>query len=231
MGAKPRLFGGWQAPGRSVHWEPSRRQTGCTTGQNLGTRHRRRQPFPHLAGCGSRTSRGHFGGPFAMGVGYGGRPAHKRLACRACQHACADLGQNRPVVSILARSRHVCRTPPRPSTSTASSSGEGRKTQDVFNPANQQVIGTLPHASRADLDLGPRSPPEGLRDLDARARPRPLRPSRARWLHSRCERAEDHRAQHHPRPGPAPGRSPRRGAAAPNTPSGTPRKPAASMAA
>lgn len=32
-------------------------------------------------------------------------------------------------------------------------SGEGRKTQDVFNPANQQVIGQLPHASRADLDL------------------------------------------------------------------------------
>lgn len=32
-------------------------------------------------------------------------------------------------------------------------SGEGRKTQDVFNPANQQVIGQLPHASKADLDL------------------------------------------------------------------------------
>ncbi|MET0350405.1 MAG: aldehyde dehydrogenase family protein, partial [Rhizobacter sp.] len=31
--------------------------------------------------------------------------------------------------------------------------GEGRKTQDVFNPANQQVIGQLPHASKADLDL------------------------------------------------------------------------------
>jgi len=32
-------------------------------------------------------------------------------------------------------------------------SGDGRKTQDVFNPANQQVIGQLPHASKADLDL------------------------------------------------------------------------------
>ena len=31
--------------------------------------------------------------------------------------------------------------------------GKGRKTQDVFNPANQQVIGQLPHASKADLDL------------------------------------------------------------------------------
>ena len=30
-------------------------------------------------------------------------------------------------------------------------SGEGRKTQDVFNPANQQVIGQLPHASKAGI--------------------------------------------------------------------------------
>lgn len=32
-------------------------------------------------------------------------------------------------------------------------SGEDRKTQDVFNPATQEVIGSLPHASKADLDL------------------------------------------------------------------------------
>ncbi|MGE5865795.1 MAG: aldehyde dehydrogenase family protein, partial [Rhizobacter sp.] len=32
-------------------------------------------------------------------------------------------------------------------------SGEDRKTQDVFNPATQEVIGRLPHASKADLDL------------------------------------------------------------------------------
>jgi succinate-semialdehyde dehydrogenase/glutarate-semialdehyde dehydrogenase len=32
-------------------------------------------------------------------------------------------------------------------------SGEGRKAQDVFNPATGQLIGSLPHASTADLDL------------------------------------------------------------------------------
>jgi succinate-semialdehyde dehydrogenase / glutarate-semialdehyde dehydrogenase len=31
--------------------------------------------------------------------------------------------------------------------------GGGRKEQDIINPANDQVIGKLPHASRADLDL------------------------------------------------------------------------------
>lgn len=31
-------------------------------------------------------------------------------------------------------------------------SGEGRKEQDVFNPASGEVIGKLPHATRADLD-------------------------------------------------------------------------------
>ncbi|GMV47088.1 MAG: NAD-dependent succinate-semialdehyde dehydrogenase [Pseudomonadota bacterium] len=30
--------------------------------------------------------------------------------------------------------------------------GEGRKEQDVFNPASGEVIGKLPHATRADLD-------------------------------------------------------------------------------
>ncbi len=32
-------------------------------------------------------------------------------------------------------------------------SGDGRKTQEVFNPATQEVIGTLPHATEADLDM------------------------------------------------------------------------------
>ena len=32
-------------------------------------------------------------------------------------------------------------------------SGEGRKTQDVINPATQDVLGQLPHASNADLDM------------------------------------------------------------------------------
>ena len=32
-------------------------------------------------------------------------------------------------------------------------SGEGRKTQDVINPATQEVLGQLPHASNADLDM------------------------------------------------------------------------------
>ncbi|NYT25235.1 NAD-dependent succinate-semialdehyde dehydrogenase [Alcaligenaceae bacterium] len=31
-------------------------------------------------------------------------------------------------------------------------SGEGRKTQDIVNPATHEVLGQLPHASRADLD-------------------------------------------------------------------------------
>lgn len=31
-------------------------------------------------------------------------------------------------------------------------SGEGRKTQDVINPATHEVLGQLPHASQADLD-------------------------------------------------------------------------------
>jgi succinate-semialdehyde dehydrogenase/glutarate-semialdehyde dehydrogenase len=31
--------------------------------------------------------------------------------------------------------------------------GEGRKEQDVYNPATDEVIGKLPHASKADLDL------------------------------------------------------------------------------
>lgn len=31
-------------------------------------------------------------------------------------------------------------------------SGEGRKTQDVVNPANHEVLGKLPHATQADLD-------------------------------------------------------------------------------
>lgn len=31
-------------------------------------------------------------------------------------------------------------------------SGEGRKTQDILNPATHEVIGQLPHASQADLD-------------------------------------------------------------------------------
>ena len=30
--------------------------------------------------------------------------------------------------------------------------GEGRKEQDVVNPATDEVIGKLPHASKADLD-------------------------------------------------------------------------------
>ena len=32
-------------------------------------------------------------------------------------------------------------------------SGEGRKLQDVINPATQEVLGQLPHASNADLDM------------------------------------------------------------------------------
>src|SRR5688572_1564377 len=32
-------------------------------------------------------------------------------------------------------------------------SGSGRKEQDVLNPATNQVIGKLPHASTEDLDL------------------------------------------------------------------------------
>ena len=32
-------------------------------------------------------------------------------------------------------------------------SGEGRKMQDVINPATQEVLGQLPHASNADLDM------------------------------------------------------------------------------
>ena len=31
--------------------------------------------------------------------------------------------------------------------------GGGRKVQDVFNPATDEVIGKLPHAGQADLDL------------------------------------------------------------------------------
>src|SRR5690606_7353090 len=31
-------------------------------------------------------------------------------------------------------------------------SGEGRKTQDVINPATHEVLGHLPHATQADLD-------------------------------------------------------------------------------
>src|SRR5438270_13431013 len=31
--------------------------------------------------------------------------------------------------------------------------GEGRKEQDVFNPATDEVVGKLPHATKADLDL------------------------------------------------------------------------------
>ena len=31
--------------------------------------------------------------------------------------------------------------------------GEGRKEQDVYNPATDEVVGKLPHASKADLDL------------------------------------------------------------------------------
>ena len=31
--------------------------------------------------------------------------------------------------------------------------GDGRREQDVFNPATDEVIGKLPHASKADLDL------------------------------------------------------------------------------
>ena len=31
-------------------------------------------------------------------------------------------------------------------------SGEGRVTQPVINPATEEIIGELPHASRADLD-------------------------------------------------------------------------------
>ena len=30
--------------------------------------------------------------------------------------------------------------------------GEGRKTQDIYNPATDEKIGTLPHARPADLD-------------------------------------------------------------------------------
>src|SRR5690606_37182476 len=30
--------------------------------------------------------------------------------------------------------------------------GEGRKTEDIINPANHEVLGKLPHASQADLD-------------------------------------------------------------------------------
>ena len=30
--------------------------------------------------------------------------------------------------------------------------GDGRRTSDVVNPATDEVIGTLPHASKADLD-------------------------------------------------------------------------------
>ena len=32
-------------------------------------------------------------------------------------------------------------------------SGEGRRTQEVINPATQEVLGQLPHASSADLDM------------------------------------------------------------------------------
>lgn len=32
-------------------------------------------------------------------------------------------------------------------------SGDGRQTQDIINPATQEVIGSLPHASQGDLDL------------------------------------------------------------------------------
>ncbi len=35
--------------------------------------------------------------------------------------------------------------------------GDGRKTQNVINPATQEVLGLLPHASEADLDLALRS--------------------------------------------------------------------------
>ncbi|MBH2043125.1 MAG: aldehyde dehydrogenase family protein [Comamonadaceae bacterium] len=31
--------------------------------------------------------------------------------------------------------------------------GEGRREQDVLNPANNQVIGRLPHATQAGLDM------------------------------------------------------------------------------
>ena len=43
--------------------------------------------------------------------------------------------------------------------------GEGRKGEDVINPATEKPLAHLPHASKADLDLALEVRQEGLRDL------------------------------------------------------------------
>lgn len=63
--------------------------------------------------------------------------------------------------------------------------GDGRRTQDVVNPATLEVLGQLPHASEADLD---RALAAAQRASKPGSAPRPwnARPSCARSASSRA---------------------------------------------
>ena len=125
----------------SVHWEPSRRQTGCITGQNS-------EPVPDAetrcrTACGPRISKGHLGGPSLF---RNEKRVSGTVVLNGSESAVPPLpfpvpgvAMSYPPLSLYINGKFL--------------SGEGRKTQDVFNPATQQVIGALPHASKADLDL------------------------------------------------------------------------------
>ncbi len=49
--------------------------------------------------------------------------------------------------------------------------GEGRKAENVINPANQQVLGQLPHATPGRPGPRPGGRPAGLRILEAHLAP------------------------------------------------------------
>jgi succinate-semialdehyde dehydrogenase/glutarate-semialdehyde dehydrogenase len=59
--------------------------------------------------------------------------------------------------------------------STASGlNGEGRKGEDVINPATGKTLAQLPHASKGDLDAALAAAEKGLCSLEGNVRLRPL---------------------------------------------------------
>ena len=62
--------------------------------------------------------------------------------------------------------------------------GDGRAGEDVINPANEKVLGRLPHASTADLDRALAAAVKGFavwRDKSAYERGRIMRKAAAAW--------------------------------------------------
>lgn len=82
--------------------------------------------------------------------------------------------------------------------------GEGRRTQDVINPATLEVLGQLPHATEADLD---RALAAAQRAFESWKKSSPMdRSAILRKVAQLSRERQGNRPQHDPGPGQAAGR-------------------------